>query len=170
MKNEMVIKQEMEIFKSNKCKLRKRLDMVQCEEKDLVELLEQSNNSSVKQHEKVWSRRSGCIDQVIVIQEVIQTGLSSTGIDMDGNNFQDDQKVEFDQDLEKLLERKAPCNVRMRDNFSVRHQEKGWPRLLRCLDREVMVQQIKQAGLSSISMWMVQFPSRLEGGDVSYVY
>ena len=148
-------------------------------DRDLEELLEQSDNFFVKQHEKVWSRRSGCMDQVIVIQEVIQTGLSSTGVDMDGNNFQDDQKVEFDQDLEKRLEQKAPRNVRMEgfflsilygvlglasvhdsnindegrsDDFSVRHQEKGWLRMLRYLDREATVQEIKQAGLSSISM------------------
>ena len=66
------------------------------------------------------------MDQVIMIQEVIQTGLSSTGIDMDGSNFQDGQKVEFNQNLEKLLEHQE-------------HQEKGWLRMLRCLDREVTV-------------------------------
>ena len=123
------------------------------------------------------------MDQVIVIRKVIQMGLSSTGVDMDGNNFQDGQKVEFDQDLEKLLEQRAPRDIRMRgflpqnfllildsvpglagvhgsgindedrsDDFSVRHQEKGWLRMLGYLDREVTVQEIKQAGLSSIPM------------------
>ena len=28
-----------------------------------------------------------------VVQEIMQTGLSSTGIEVDGNDFQDDQKV-----------------------------------------------------------------------------
>ena len=105
---------------------------------------------------------------------------------MDGNNFQDGQKVEFDQDLKKLLEQKAPRNVRMRgflpqnflsildsvpglasvygsginnegrsDNLSVKYQEKGWPKMLTCLDREVTIQEIKQTGLSSILKWMV---------------
>ena len=38
------------------------------------------------------------------------------------------------------------------DNLFVRHQEKGWLRMLRCLDQELNVQEVKQAGLSSIPM------------------
>ena len=127
---------------------------------------------------------SRCMDQVI--QEVMQMGLSSTGVDMDGNNFQDGQEVEFDRDLEKLLEQRVPRNVGIRrflpqnflmildrvlglasvhnsgindedksGNSSARHQKKRWLRMLRCLDRKVTVQEIKQAGLSSILMWIL---------------
>ena len=194
MKNKMVIKQEMEIIKSSECKFRKRLNMIQCEEKVLVglledkkevtfltarlcddhesglkklmdqkgrkqrgmsirkqvhlyqgleELLEQSDNFSVKQHEKVWSRRSGCMNQVIAIQEVIQTGLSSTGVDKDGNNSQDSLASMHDSSI----------NDKGRsDNLFVKRQEKEWFRRLRCLNQEIRVQKIKQVGLPSITM------------------
>ena len=36
----------------------------------------------------------GCLDQEIMILEIKQAGLSSTGIGVNGNNFQDDQKLE----------------------------------------------------------------------------
>ena len=109
----------------------------------LEELLEQSDNFSVKQHEKVWSRRSGCMNQIIAIQEVIQTGFSSTSADKGDNNFQDSLASVHGSGIK---------DEGRSDNLFARHQEKGWLRMLRCLDLEVTVQEIKQAGLSPIPM------------------
>ena len=53
-----------------------------------------SDNFSVKQHKRVWFERLGYLDKEITVQEVMQAGLSSTGIDVNDNDFQEDQKIE----------------------------------------------------------------------------
>ena len=107
----------MEVIKLNECKFRRRLDMVQREKEDLVKPLEvkkealflatrssddqdssinnrgNSDNFSVKQHEKVWPRMLGRLVQETAVQEIVQAGLSSTGNDEDSNNFQAGQQV-----------------------------------------------------------------------------
>ena len=61
--NEMIIKQEMEVIKSNECKLRKRLDMVQYEKEDLAKLLEvkkevtRFTTRSIDDHERLVDQR-----------------------------------------------------------------------------------------------------------------
>ena len=51
------------------------------------------DNFSVKQHEEVWSRMLGCLDQELAVQEIMQAGLSSTRNDEGSNNLQVGQQV-----------------------------------------------------------------------------
>ena len=83
------------------------------------------------------------MNQIIAIQEVIQTGFSSTSADKGDNNFQDSLASVHGSGIK---------DEGRSDNLFARHQEKGWLRMLRCLDLEVTVQEIKQAGLSPIPM------------------
>ena len=182
MKNEMVIKQEMEIIESNKCKFRKKLDMVQCEEKDLVELLENKK-------EATFLTTRLCNDHGSGLERLMdQRGHKQQGMSVG-------KQVHFDRGLEELLEQRAPCVIRTLsrkreflsqdfstsnyvyalipgenlfkkeisvrendlsiingdngDNFSVKQHEKVWSRILGGMDQEIVIQEVMQTGLSS---------------------
>ena len=129
--------------------------MVRREKKGLVELL-------------IWLKSSD--DYVSRVEGLVNQRTHRQGI------MSIKRQVHFCQDFKKPLEQRAPRNVRIlprgflpqertlgsvkvygssvnnggrSDNFSVKHQEKGWPKMSGCLDREVTVQKIKQVGLSS---------------------
>ena len=177
MNNEEIMRQEIEEIKFNECKFKRRLDMVRREKKDLVELL-------------IWLKSSN--DYVSRVERLVNQRTDRQGI------MSIKRQVNFGQDLEKLLEQRAPCVIRIlprkrgflsqdfsssnyvyalipgenlikkaisvgendssinnrgnSDNFSVKQHEKVWSRMLGCLDQEIAVQKIMQAGLSSIGI------------------
>ena len=178
--NEKAIRQEIEEIKSNGCKFKRELDMVQREKKGLVELLEVKKGAMFL----IAKSSEDCVSSLVRLVDQ-----------------RTHRQVHFGQDLEKPLEQRASRNSRtlprMRrwlpqdfssildripgncvyapisgenqlesadsvrvygssinnggrsDNFSVKHHEKGWPIMSGCLDQEVTVQEIMQVGLSS---------------------
>ena len=164
--NEEVVRREIAEIRLNECKINRRLDMVQREKKDLVELL-------------TWLKSSN--DYVSRVERLVNQRTHRQGI------MSIKRQVHFGQDFKIPLVQRAPRNVRIlprgflpqerklgnyvcadservygssinnggrSDNFSVKHQEKGWLKRSRYLDREVMAQEIKQTSLSSVSMWI----------------